>query len=71
VARWPKALNLGTEDIVRARLGRSAQGLLLGTQRLQIDVRDGSTHSFMAASAAKEPLIQVLQSVLGDRFESS
>ena len=44
--RWPKALNLATADIVKIRLGPSAQGRSAGTQRLLINVRGGDTWAF-------------------------
>jgi hypothetical protein len=70
IARWPNALNLATADIIKAHLGPSAQGLLAGTQRLQIDVRGSDTFIFVAALAAKKPLTDLLRPVLGDRLDS-
>jgi hypothetical protein len=37
--RWPRALNVATADIIKSQLRPSAQGLVAGTQRLQIDVQ--------------------------------
>ena len=62
--QWPKALNMATADIVKAQLGSSVQGLLLGTLQLQIWVKDERPHVFMAVSAARDPLVRMLTTVL-------
>jgi hypothetical protein len=68
--RWPKALNLATARIVKAQLVPDSLGNWWGITRLKIDLQ-GWACAYKAHRTAKEPLVRMLQSVLGDRFESS
>jgi hypothetical protein len=66
--RWPKALNLATARIVKAQLAPESLGNWLEITRLKIDLQDWAC-AYKAHRTAKEPLVRMLQSVLGDRFE--
>jgi hypothetical protein len=65
---WDDSVMLSLTDINSAELRKAMQGSLFGTLDLRFDVADGHTRAVLAHRSVKDPLKNLLASLLGERF---
>ena len=69
-AKWSDCVTIRLADVQRAELRKSLQGGLFGTIGLMINDTEGRTQDLLAHRSARESLVDLLTSLLGDRFLS-
>ena len=67
-SRWSNSVTIPVADIERAEVRPSMQGGLFGTVRLRLTSTDGSVQELLAHRSSKQPLEEVLRTVLGARL---
>jgi hypothetical protein len=66
---WNDSVMLSLSDIDSAELRKAMQGRMFGTLDLRFDVTGGRTQAMLAHRSAKDPLKNLLGSLLGERFK--